>query len=199
MPSASTSTVSVNSSREPVPATRSSSHGITRLPTPIVNATSAAIFAAVIAERRAPRLEPRVGANSAGSSTSATTVNRSSTTSQPTAIWPVGVCRSRLSARTRISTTVLATASAMPKTMPAGQPHPNADRDRRAQQRGDRALDDRARDRHAADGEQLLDVKLQADAEHQQDDADLGELLGDVRVGDEAWRVAVRPAMPASR
>ena len=30
----------------------------------------------------------------------------------------------------------------------------------------------------APDGEQLLDVELQADAEHEQDDADLGELRG---------------------
>ena len=38
-------------------------------------------------------------------------------------------------------------------------------------------------------GQQLLEVELQADAEHQQDDADLGELLGQRRVGDEARRV----------
>ena len=41
MPSASTSTVSVNSSRERVAATWSSSHGISRAPTTAVNATSA--------------------------------------------------------------------------------------------------------------------------------------------------------------
>ena len=40
-----------------------------------------------------------------------------------------------------------------------------------------------------ADGEQFLEVELQADAEHQQDDADLGELLGQRAVGDEARRV----------
>ena len=49
--------------------------------------------------------------------------------------------------------------------------------------------DDRAGHRDAPHGEQFLDVELQADAEHQQDDADLGELLGEVRVGDEARRV----------
>ena len=32
-------------------------------------------------------------------------------------------------------------------------------------------------------------MKLQADAEHQQDDADLGKLLGQVDVGDEPGRV----------
>ena len=38
-------------------------------------------------------------------------------------------------------------------------------------------------------GEQLLEVEVQADAEHQQDDADLGELLRQRAVGDEARRV----------
>ena len=37
-------------------------------------------------------------------------------------------------------------------------------------------------------GEQLLDVELQADAEHQQDDADLGELLRE-------WRSATKPGV----
>jgi hypothetical protein len=32
-------------------------------------------------------------------------------------------------------------------------------------------------------------VELQADAEHQQDDADFGQLLGQRRVGDEARRM----------
>ncbi len=36
---------------------------------------------------------------------------------------------------------------------------------------------------------QLFDVELHADAEHQQDDADLGELLRHVAVGHEARRV----------
>ena len=46
---------------------------------------------------------------------------------------------------------------------------------------GDDALRERARDGDAPDGQQLLDVELQADAKHQQDDADLGELFGQVR------------------
>ena len=41
----------------------------------------------------------------------------------------------------------------------------------------------------APDGQQILEVEVQADAEHQQDDADLGELLGQLAVGDEAGRV----------
>ena len=45
----------------------------------------------------------------------------SSITSQPIAIRPVGLCRSSLSTSTRVSTTVLATESASPKTIPADQ------------------------------------------------------------------------------
>ena len=60
-----------------------------------------------------------------GSSTRTITVNRSSTTSQPTAMWPAGVCSDRESESTRTSTTVLATDSASPKTMAAGQPQPS--------------------------------------------------------------------------
>jgi hypothetical protein len=40
-----------------------------------------------------------------------------------------------------------------------------------------------------AHGEQLLDVELETDAEHQQDDADLGELFRERSVRDEAGRV----------
>ena len=61
--------------------------------------------------------------------------------------------------------------------------------DQQAQARGDRALRDGAGDRHAPDRDQLFDVELHADAEHQQDDADLGQLLRHVAVGHEAWSV----------
>ena len=101
---------------------------------------------------------------------------------------PVGVCSWRLSESTRTRTTVLATDSAMPNTMPAPRPQP-ARATTRPDRGGDEALDDRAGNRHALHREQLLDVELQADAEHQQDDADLGELLGDVAIGDEPRRV----------
>ena len=46
------------------------------------------------------------------------------TTSQPRATCPLGVCRVRLSERTLVSTTVLATETAMPKTAPDGQDQP---------------------------------------------------------------------------
>ena len=52
--------------------------------------------------------------------------------------------------------------------------------------RRDHALRDRARDSHAADREQFLDMELEADAEHEQDHADFRKLLGEARVGHEA-------------
>ena len=135
MPSATTSTVSVNSSRDRVAATRPSSQGMTpsadedderdqqrRSSTAARPSASGTLCrpAASAAEQR-PAAAPAPA-----------TVNRSSTTSQPTAMWPVGVCRSLLSASTRISTTVLATEIARPKTSPADQLQPNADAARRS-------------------------------------------------------------------
>ena len=152
---------------------------MSRPPSRNVSATSTATFttasharrSAIAADRR------RRGAKTAGSSTSTSTVKRSSTTSQPTAMWPAGVCRSPWSASTRMSTTVLATERARPKTSPADQPHPHGHPDQGPEQRRDEALPDRPGDGDAADGQQLLEVELQAHAEHQQDDADLGELV----------------------
>ena len=147
MPSAITSTVSVNSSRECVPATWSSTHGMTRVPTIAVNATSAATFERGDEQRHAEAAARLAARRTAiGSITSATTVKRSSTTSQPTAMWPVRVCSALLSASTRISTTVLATDSAMPNTMPLDQLHPKPWTSTRAEHRRDRALRDGARE-----------------------------------------------------
>ena len=84
---------------------------------------------------------------------------------------------------------MLATEIARPKTSPADQPHPIGDADQGAEQRRDEALTQGAGHGDFADGQQLLEVELQADAEHQQDDADLGELVGEVLVGDEAGRI----------
>jgi hypothetical protein len=54
--------------------------------------------------------------------------------------------------------------------------------------RGQRALDQSTRQRHAPDRDQLLEVEAKAHAEEQQDDADLGEVLGHRAVGNEAGR-----------
>ena len=69
----------------------------------------------------------------------------------------------------------------MPNTRPAVPRPAEAHADRQPRARGDHALRHRARHRDPPDRDQLLDVELQADAEHQQDDADLGQLLGHVR------------------
>ena len=78
-------------------------------------------FAACCAPAAAPALGRKTG-----NSTRTTTVNRSSTTSQPTAMCPDGVCRSLLSASTRSNTTVLATEMASPNTTPACHDQPTA-------------------------------------------------------------------------
>ena len=86
-------------------------------------------------------------------------------------------------------TTVLATEIARPKTMPADQPQPKATPTRVPSSGRDEALTQGAGHGHPPHGEQLLEVEVQADAEHQQDDADLGELVRQVLVGDEARRL----------
>ena len=71
-------------------------------------------------------------------------------------------------------------------------------RDAGAQHRSDGALRDRTWDRDPAHREQLLEMELQADPEHQQNDADLGELFGEMCVGREAGRMGT-DRNPASR
>ncbi len=88
-----------------------------------------------------------------------------------------------------MSTTVLATASAMPKTIPAGQLHPNHRARSGAQNGGHDALRDGSWNCDASNGEQFFDMELEADAEHQQDDADFCELFGNLRIGDKSRRV----------
>ena len=56
----------------------------------------------------------------------------------------------------------------------------------------------RAGHRDAPHGQQFLEVQLQADAEHQQDDADFRKLLGQGGVGQEPG-VFGPTATPASR
>ena len=75
---------------------------------------------------------------------------------------------------------------------------PSDDREPRAEQRRDHALPDRAGHGDGPHRQQLLDMELQADAEHQQDDADLGELFGDRGIGCEPGVYGPR-SVPASR
>ena len=132
MTTAAAITHSVNNSRDPVRATCHSSHGKTRRPTTSISPTNSDTFAIVSASARArsppddaDSEEPPSQPASAGSSTSASTIARSSTTSQPTAIRPLTESSWPRPSSARISTTVLATESARPNTTPAPrlQPH----------------------------------------------------------------------------
>ncbi len=60
-------------------------------------------------------------------------------------------------------------------------------------------LHQRAGNGDGADREQVLEREMEAHAEHQQDHADLGELLGETFVGDEARRVRARRRCRPSR
>ena len=113
---------------------------------------------------------------------------RSSTISQPTAIRPRSVSTRRRSCRARSSTTVLATDSARPNTSPAPIAQPSHAGEPHAERGGAGDLDDGAGDGDRLDREEILEREVQADAEHQQDDADLGELAGEILVGDKARR-----------
>ena len=128
MPSASTSTVSVNSSRDLVLATNARSFGTRKRPMAHVMATTAPIRSSALPMPKsrpvAPGCPPLVAM--IGKVTSTMTVKMSSTTSQPTATCPAGVWSASLSERTRIRTTVLATEMASPNTRPAPRLQPNA-------------------------------------------------------------------------
>ena len=138
IPSATASTESVKTSREPVRATFCSSHGTTRLPMSNATATNSATFASAMA-RMSHRLElrrrclrglpvvlpPNVSAK-AGKSTSASTIARSSTTSQPTAMRPSAESSLRCCSSARSSTTVLATDRASPNVRPSEGSNPRS-------------------------------------------------------------------------
>ena len=59
-------------------------------------------------------------------------------------------------------------------------------REPHAEQGGAGDLDDGAGDGDLLDREQILEREVQADAEHQENDADLGELAGEILVGDDS-------------
>ena len=86
-------------------------------------------------------------------------------------------------------TTVLATESPMPKTSPAPESPAEKVSDPHAEASRYDALRQRAWHGDPPHGHELLDVKLQADAKHQEDDPDLGELFRHVSIGHEARRV----------
>ena len=112
---------------------RSSIQGITRRPTTSMSAANATTFESVTASTlmmsHAPTAvlpAPPSAPAKAGSSTSVTTITRSSTISQPTAIWPSCELSMPRSSSALSSTTVLATDSASPNTSPGPQSHPSS-------------------------------------------------------------------------
>src|SRR5215213_2057028 len=108
--------------------------------------------------------------------TSAKTMTRSSTMSQPTAMRPRSVSRSRFSCKTCKTTTVLATERASPKMMLA-PPAPTEDLGKAEAEEGhEDDLPDGARHGDGSDCQKVLQGEVQSDAEHEQDDPDLGEL-----------------------
>ena len=120
----------VKSSREPVRTTRASSQGMTRRPTSSISAMKAPTLSAV-RPSSSPRLwpdssplSPPSGPASAGSTTRASTISRSSTISQPTAMRPRRLSTIWRSSRARSNTTVLATDSDNPNTRPLPSPQP---------------------------------------------------------------------------
>ncbi len=136
-PMATASTLSVNSSCEPVRATNQSTRGSTRRPTNSMNAMNPTTLARVMPSvcHSAPEsagVAPASGApstpDSAGSSTSTSTITKSSTTSQPTAMLPLIELRMPRVSSARSSTTVLATDRHSPNTSapPGLQPHHSA-------------------------------------------------------------------------
>ena len=72
----------------------------------------------------------------------------------------------------------------------AGRPRP-AERlsGQHTQQCRNNDLAERSRDRDGSNGKQILYVEMQSHAEHQQNDADFSELVGQRAVGDKTWRV----------
>jgi len=120
----------VNSSREPVLAVWASSQGMKRLPTTIISATNRLTL---------PRVQPRSSAMLCqlrvcspnwmsamiGSITSASTITRSSTMSQPMAMRPCRVSRFWRLSSARSSTTVLAVERARPNIRPATGSQPS--------------------------------------------------------------------------
>ena len=165
------------------------------LPTTSMTTTKAATLpsvstiAAISArDRRAVARVPLSTPASAGSSTSTSTMPRSWTTSQPTAIRPRSVSSSRRSwssaeqyhgAGDGQRDTEHEAGCRRPALPPA---------DRHAERRRHERLRERAGDGDGADRQQVLEREMQANPEHQQDDADFGELIGNALVGDEARR-----------
>ena len=130
---AAATTASVNNSREPVPATCQSSQGITLRPTasinPIKAPTCSRVFATVMptdSPAEADGASPPSTPASGGNRTRTSTVARSSTTSQPTAIRPFMLSSTPRASSALSRTTVLAQDNDSPNNRPCPHSQPQA-------------------------------------------------------------------------
>ena len=193
-----TRTVSVKSSRERVRATWSSTLGMTRVPTSAVKATRPTTFSAVHRERQ-PRAANGRRATEEGGQHDKRDDGEEILHHQP--------AHGHV-ARRRVQMVVIGEdphqhdGAGHPEREPEDdRPPPSPSRTPGPAARQAAAATPLCREgagnRDAPDRQQLLHVELQAHAEHQQDDADLGQLLGYRRIGDEARRVRAdhRPAI----
>ena len=130
---------------------------------------------------------PRASAKT-GSRTRVRTITRSSTISQPTAMRPRDVARGCDPRVPAAATTVLATERQRPKTSPAPSVPAPGHGECEAHAGGDGDLTDRAWHGDPPHRQQIRRREVQADAEHQQDDAHFGELRRPCGIGDEARR-----------
>ncbi len=113
-------------------------------------------------------------------------MTRSSTSSQPIAIFPFSDSSSPRSSRARSSTTVLATESARPKTRPAPRVQPQIAGGSHPEERRQDDLGQRPRQGDPADLREVVEREVQPDSEHEEHDPDLRQLLGEVEIGHEA-------------
>ena len=81
---------------------------------------------------------------------------------------------------------MLATDRARPKTRPAPTSHPQNRVSAKLEGGGESDLTDGSRHCDATHGEEIADREVVAHPKHEQDDADLGELWRQMRVGHEA-------------
>lgn len=78
-------------------------------------------------------------------------------------------------------TTVLATEMARPRTMPSLMPSPKNE-PAEARRRSHRYLDDGPRNSDVLDAQKVFHVEVKADAEHEEDDAELRQLSERIEV-----------------
>ena len=199
-------TQSVNSSREPVRATCQRSHGKSRRPTTSISTTKTPTSPSGQRERAPSMLAAgpsspasAITAASGGSSTSTRTVTRSSTTSQPTAMRPLTRVEHAAALQRAQQHDRARDRERQPEDEAGAQaPAPERrERQRRARSRPRSARSRRAA-RSVAPTSRSCEREVQPDAEHQQHHADLGELAGELEIGDEARRGRA-DEMPATR